>query len=75
MYSYLSSGNKVLKEVLNKNAWNLTHNVFTKYYSKETVAFGNIVKEVNKVEHPEYVPRKYCKYSSCERKIGPSSQI
>lgn len=59
MYSYLSSGNKVLKEVLNKNAWNLTHNVFTKYYSKETVAFGNIVKEVNKVEHPEYVPRKY----------------
>lgn len=30
-------------------------------YKSETVAFGDIVKEIKKVEHPEYVPVDYCK--------------
>lgn len=31
------------------------------YVTSENVAIGEIVKEINKVEKPEYVPRLYCK--------------
>lgn len=50
-----------LVRVLNGTKPQIILNNVRAYVSKETVSIGNTIKELNEVQHPEYVPRNYCK--------------
>ena len=52
---------EVLAKILNGAKFDVFNNVRA-YVTKENVAIGEIVKEVQEAKNPAYVPRLYCKY-------------
>lgn len=55
---YFPIKNDLLRIICNKNA-PIIYNKLKRYISNESVAFGNIVKEVKSTTNPECVPVKY----------------
>lgn len=57
--SVLNRRIKLLARILKNNQ--IIHNYVRAYVTSESVAIGNIIKEIKVVKHPEYVPRNYSK--------------
>nr|XP_023019767.1 von Willebrand factor A domain-containing protein 8 [Leptinotarsa decemlineata] len=57
--SKLSCQNKSFHKILSETKTGLLVTTYRNYVPKESVAFGNIVKEVTKAKNPQYVPLKY----------------
>ncbi|XP_074033568.1 von Willebrand factor A domain-containing protein c12.2 isoform X2 [Leptinotarsa decemlineata] len=57
--SKLSCQNKLFHKILSGTKTGLLVTTYRSYVPKESVAFGNIVKEVTKAKNPQYVPLKY----------------
>lgn len=49
----------VLYRILNQNFHPIT---IRKCSSGSSVNIGDVTKPIRKAQHPEYVPRKYCKF-------------